>query len=70
MFYLLGGDSALARKYFVRALKANPKDGLYRKADFIYHDTSGDTIIKDVGFRIRGNTTRRIPYDVLKKKYL
>ncbi|HBD94285.1 MAG: hypothetical protein A2015_05180 [Spirochaetes bacterium GWF1_31_7] len=61
--------SATEWKQMLIDLKANPKDGLYRKADFIYHDTSGDTIIKDVGFRIRGNTTRRIPYDVLKKKY-
>lgn len=47
-------------------LQNNIKSDQYVKADYIYRHTPGshtnvDTV-KEVGFRIRGNTTRRLPY--------
>ena len=47
-------------------LKVNIESDQYVKADFIYRKTPGgeeEIHIEEIGFRIRGNTTRRLPYD-------
>lgn len=47
-------------------LKVNIESDQYVKADFIYRKTPGgeeEINIEEIGFRIRGNTTRRLPYD-------
>lgn len=47
-------------------LEVNISSDQYVKADFIYRHTPGDEVnvdtVEEVGFRIRGNTTRRLPY--------
>ncbi|QEN03982.1 hypothetical protein EW093_04455 [Thiospirochaeta perfilievii] len=39
----------------------NKRTGNYREAKFIYRGLAGDEVIDIVGFRTRGNTTRRYP---------
>lgn len=50
----------------LRILEVNISSDQYVKADFIYRHTPGDQVnvdtVMEVGFRIRGNTTRRLPY--------
>jgi spore coat protein H len=41
--------------------KANRFEDIYYKADLYYKGILGDTLIKNVGFRVRGNTSRRTP---------
>ncbi len=46
-------------------LKQNMKSDQYVRADFIYRSAPGgedEEFFEEVGFRIRGNTTRRLPY--------
>jgi spore coat protein CotH len=48
---------------FIAHLETDIRSGRYFEADFIYTGAAGNTTIEDVGFRIKGNTTREIPYD-------
>ena len=41
----------------------NIKTGNYRKADFIFKGENKEILLENVGFRVRGNTTRIIPED-------
>jgi spore coat protein CotH len=42
----------------------NMKTGVYRKANFQYTGPAGDVTLAEVGFRTRGNTSRRSPQDI------
>ena len=50
----------------ISILEDNIASDKYVKADFIYRHTPEDTelvdTVQEIGFRIRGNTTRRLPY--------
>jgi spore coat protein H len=48
---------------FIRELEDDEKSGRYFKANFRYSGAAGVIEMDEVGFRIRGNTTRRIPYN-------
>jgi len=46
-------------------LEENIKSDQYVKANFVYRSTPGsvdEVLVEEIGFRIRGNTTRRLPY--------
>jgi spore coat protein H len=40
------------------------RTGKYRKATFVYRGPAGNRIIKQVGFRTKGNASRTIPQDI------
>ena len=40
------------------------RTGKYRKATFVYRGPAGNRIIRQVGFRTRGNASRTIPQDI------
>ena len=41
-----------------------PRTGNYRKATFVYKGPAGDAVIKEVGFRTKGNINRAYPQDM------
>lgn len=54
-------DALVAHMLEYAAIDGNMRTNRYFRADFVHQGEGGVTVIEEVGFRTRGNTTRELP---------
>lgn len=54
-------DAMIAHMLEYAAVDGNMRTNRYFRADFVHTREDGQTVIEEVGFRTRGNTTRELP---------